>query len=122
MKVQVKVPEHVATMMAICYNNIAAAKVLAQEIFKDNQTPSAVKYHFLNIAASLQMQINRIEKHVPDCKKEAFKEQISEGDPLAFDNVKRLWFKLRADQKDTFERAMAYAIKSGSEVNIIDEP
>ena len=117
---QFQLPEHIAVMIAECYNEMSAAQNLAREIVKDEQSPGAVKSVFINIAASIDMPMKRIEKHVPECRKEAFKNQIADADPLAFDNVKRMFFKLSSKQKEVIEVAMTYMI-SGREVNLIDD-
>ena len=111
MKKTVKLPEHTAVMIAEVHNYLRAAHTLCREINTDIQSPQGLVTEFTAIGSNMQINIDRITRRIPDCRIDAFNNQIATADPLGFENIKMLWFNLPAEKKELIENTMLLASK-----------
>jgi hypothetical protein len=100
---EIKIPPMIAQMVALCYNNLEAAREYARSIASDPDCPRRVQVDFLDVAASLASPIGRIEKRIPKSKWQDFSLQIREADALILDNIKAHFSRMTPKERELLE-------------------
>lgn len=102
----------VAETIALCYQSLQAAQTYARDLSRDRNAPNGVQVTFAHVAASLTPAIQRVEKGIPENRRNLFDEQIKGADTLQLDNIKALFVRMDKDQKEMLELAAEAILKS----------
>lgn len=117
MKRTVKLSPAVAGMVALIYNNLQSVIEYSRAISRDNNTDANVMYDFIDISASAQIIIDRLDRRIPKQIWDKFNEQIKSNDPLKLENIQALYFRLTPEKQDIIETIMESLI-NGEEINV----
>lgn len=96
---------------------ITSARIISRDLAADTDTPQFVQRIWTNVAADLSSAMHRIESSIGKQNQEAFKENFSNVDSLAYHNIQDLIKRMSPAQLYAVEN-MCTSIVNGEEIKV----
>lgn len=116
-KQQVKIPLSTAVMIANGYQSLMAAIQYFRAGYCDPNCPELVKATLAMLNADTQLILSKLDKRIPSSKRQDFKEQVQDVDPLRMENIKSIYVRLTPEQQALLE-SVAEGLLKGEVIEV----
>ncbi len=90
-------------LMHDAVRHITSARIISRNLASDLSTPEFVRRVWINVSAELSAAMQRVENSIGKQNQEAFKENFSNADSLAYHNIQDLIKRMSPAQLNAVE-------------------